>query len=221
MNFGRTKVVLLAAIFALAVSAPAFADSVLYSQSFDQTGNANASQNDTSQNGYGNFATTYDYWNISPGGLYSVNEVQFTGEYFNGNPGTITGWTVNVYFDGGGKPGTLQHTAHISGNGNETFLGTYGGFQTYTYDIKNLGFQELSGIPYWLSVVPDLPFPPQWGWSTSAQGGNKAYQDYFDQHGPLGTNQAFTLIGTPEPGTLVMLGTGVLGLAGAIRRKLS
>jgi hypothetical protein len=24
----------------------------------------------------------------------------------------------------------------------------------------------------------------------------------------------------PEPGTLVMLGTGVLGLAGAIRRKL-
>jgi len=221
MNFGRGKVILLAAVFALAVSAPAFADSVIYSQSFNQSGDAYASQNDTNNNGYGNFATTYDNWNISPGGLYTVNEVQFTGEYFNGSPGTITGWTVNVYFDSGtGTPGTLQHTAHISGNGGETFLGTFGGFQTYTYDIKGLGFQELSGIPYWISLVPDLGFPPQWGWSTSNQGDGKAYQDYFNQHGLINTDLAFTLIGTPEPGTLVLLGTGVLGLAGAIRRKL-
>jgi hypothetical protein len=26
--------------------------------------------------------------------------------------------------------------------------------------------------------------------------------------------------GTPEPGTLIMLGTGILGLAGTLRRKL-
>src|SRR6516162_813008 len=52
MNFGRGKVVLLATIFALAVSAPSFANvcgvaNQLYCQEFDGTGNAFASQNDT------------------------------------------------------------------------------------------------------------------------------------------------------------------------------
>jgi len=218
MNFGRSKTILLATLFALVLSASAFADTTLYTQAYDNNGYLNASQNDTSNGGLGNFATTYDNWNINPGGLYTVNEVQFTGGYYNGNPGAITGWTVNVYFDNAGAPGTLQHTAHISGNGNETSLGG----NIYSYDISGLGFQELSGIEYWLSVVPDLSFPPQWGWATGTGGDGKAYQSYFGQNGPLGADQAFTLIGTavPEPGTLVMLGTGVLGLAGAIRRKL-
>jgi hypothetical protein len=214
MNFGRSKTVLLAALFALVLSASAFADTTLYTQAYDNNGFLNASQNDT---GLGNFASTYDNWNINPGGLYTVNEVQFTGGYYNGNPGTITGWTVNVYFDNAGAPGNLQHTAHISGNGNETSLGG----NIYTYDLSGLGFQELSGIEYWLSVVPDLNFPPQWGWATGTGGDGVGYQDYFGQRQQIG-DSAFTLIGTavPEPGTLVMLGTGVLGLAGAIRRKL-
>ncbi len=138
MNFGRSKTILLATLFALVLSASAFADTTLYSQAYDNNGYLNASQNDTSNGGLGNFATTYDNWNINPGGLYTVNEVQFTGGYYNGNPGTITGWTVNVYFDNGGIPGTLQHTDHISGNGNETLLGG----NIYTYDIGGLGFTE-------------------------------------------------------------------------------
>ncbi len=215
MNFGRSKVVLLAALFALVLSAPAYA-AVLYSQPYDNQGILNASQNDAG--GLGNFASTYDNWNISPGGLYTINEVKFTGGYFNGDPGTITGWTVNVYFDSAGQPGSLQHTAHIDGNGGESLLGD----NIYTYDITGLSFQELSGIPYWLSVVPDLKFPPQWGWATGTGGDGIAYQDFFNNRSQLGADQAFELDGTavPEPGTLVMLGTGVLGLAGAIRRKL-
>lgn len=217
MNSGRTKTILLAALFALVMSTAAYADTTLYTQAYDNNGFLNASQNDVG--GLGNFASTYDNWNINPGGLYTVNEVQFTGGYFNGNPGTITGWTVNVYFaNSNGGPGTLQHTAHISGNGNETLLGG----NIYTYDISGLGFQELSGIEYWLSVVPDLKFPPQWGWATGTGGDGVGWQDYLGQSGPIGYDSAFTLIGTavPEPGTLVMLGTGVLGLAGALRRKL-
>jgi len=216
MNFGRSKTILLATLFALVLSASAFADTTLYSQAYDGNGVLNASQNDAG--GLGNFATAYDNWNINPGGLYTVNEVQFTGGYYNGNPGSISGWTVNVYFDNGsGQPGTLQHTAHISGNGNETSIGG----NIYTYDLSGLGFQELSNIPYWLSVVPDLSFPPQWGLATGTGGDGVGYQDYFGQRLQIG-DSAFTLIGTavPEPGTLIMMGTGVLGLAGAIRRKL-
>jgi hypothetical protein len=216
MNFVRSKIILLATLFVLVLSASAYADTTLYSQAYDNNDYLNASQNDPG--GLGNFATTYDNWNINPGGLYTVNEVQFTGGYFNGNPGTITGWTVNVYFNNAGAPGTLQHTAFISGNGNETLLGG----NIYTYDLTGLGFQELSGVEYWLSVVPNLAFPPQWGWATGTGGDGVGYQSYFGQNGQIPYDSAFTLIGTsvPEPGTLVMLGTGVLGLAGAVRRKL-
>jgi len=218
MKFGRSKAVLLAALFALVLSAPAYA-AVLYSQPYSNNEfPLYASQNDVG--GLLNFAATYDNWNINPGGLYTVDEVQFTGGYIQGSAGAITGWTVNVYFDSGGKPGTLQHTAHINGNGGETLLAD----NIYTYDIKGLGFQELSLIPYWLSVVPDLSIGRgQWGWATGTGGDGAGYQDYFDQHGSISNDLAFTLIGPttiPEPGTLVMLGTGVLGLAGVIRRKL-
>src|SRR5262249_1907896 len=115
-------------------------------------------------------------------------------------------------------PGTLQHTAHISGNGGETQLSG----NIYTYDITGLSFTELSNIPYWLSVVPDLDFPPQWGWATSGDGDGTGYQTYFGQGGAIPYDSAFPRSGrwVPEPGRLVRLGTGVIGLAGALRRKL-
>lgn len=218
MNFGVRKALLLAFLCGLVLSAPAFA-ATLFTQSFDQTGQLNASQNDIGS--LGNFASTYDDFNVS-GGNYTINEVQFTGGYFNGDPGDITGWTINVYFDNGGQPGTQQYTTHISGNGGETFLGNFNGTPSYSYDVTGLNFSELAGVKYWLSVVPDLSFPPQWGWETSAQGNGVSYQDFFGSRSQLDTDSAFTLIGTtvPEPGTLIMMGTGVLGLAGAIRRKL-
>lgn len=221
MKFGRSTAVLLAALCALVLSMPAFA-STLFTQSFDQTGNVNASQNDTSQGGFGNFATTYDDFAVN-GNNYTINEVQWTGGYFNPNQqGTITGWTISVYFDNGGQPGAPQYTTHISGTGNETFLGNFNGLPAYSYDVSGLNFSELAGVKYWLAVVPDLAFPPQWGWATSTDGNGVSYQDYFGQRSQLAADEAFTLMGTsvPEPGTFVMLGTGLLGLAGVIRRKL-
>ena len=50
-------------------------------------------------------------------------------------------------------------------------------------------------------------------------------QDLLGTRSKLAADMAFTVLGNydsvPEPGTLIMLGTGVLGVAGAIRRKLS
>ena len=216
MKHRRGMAILLAAIFAVVLAAPAVADSVLYTQAFDQTGVANASQNDVGRLGV--FAQVYDNFTLS---AYSnINEIQFTGIYFNPpQQGNIEGWNVQFYADNNGQPGMLLATKNINNNGNETFLGTFNGSPAYAYDLPGLGFSAAAGTTYWLSVYPDLTFPPQWGWATSASGDGIGYQDYFDLRQLIG-DSAFTLIGTPEPGTLVMLGTAVLGLAGAIRRKL-
>jgi hypothetical protein len=217
----------LAIFVLLAMSVTAFAaDHVLYNQTFDQTGNAYSSQNDT--NGLGNFATMYDNFTVNAGGDYYIDEVKFTGEYFNPpTQGAITAWTVTFYADAAGQPGTSLFTFNVAGTGGETFLGNFGGFPTYTYDITGFKWDPMSGTQYWLSVVPDLGFPPQWGWSSGTGGDGISYQDFFGVRSQLFADMSFTLVGdlkgvqtTPEPGTLIMLGTGVLGLAGAIRRKL-
>ena len=62
----------------------------------------------------------------------------------------------------------------------------------------------------WLGVVADSPF---YGFSIDAD------------HTP-GVAETFDLAGldmvgsVPEPGTMILLGTGIIGLAGTLRRKL-
>ena len=68
------------------------------------------------------------------------------------------------------------------------------------------------GVQYWLSIVPDIGFPPQWGWESGTGGDGAAYQCFLGSCGPITTNDlAFTLLGaavsnTPEPSSLFMLG---------------
>ena len=196
MNF--RKLALFATVLALSVSAFAV-DHVLYTQPFDQTGNAYSSQNDT--NGLGNFATVYDNFTINAGGDYAIHEVQFTGEYFNPPAqGPITAWTVTFYADAAGQPGAALNTTNVAGTGGETFLGNFGGFPTYTYDITGFKWDPMSGTQYWLSVVPDLGFPPQWGWSTADSSHGPcdecdkiAWQDFFGVRSLLNVDMAFAL----------------------------
>ena len=104
------------------------------------------------------------------GGDYEVHDVQWTGEYFNPpQQGPITGWTIDLYSDTAGQPGSLITNFHVNGNGNETFLGTFGGFPTYTYDVT-INWDPTSGTQYWASLYPDLGYPPQWGWASANTG---------------------------------------------------
>ena len=190
---------------------------LIYCQGFDGTGNAYASQNDTDS--FGNYATVYDNFTVSSG--LGISSIHWVGEYFNPpNQGPITAWTVTIWNDNAGQPRTVLYNSYHSGNDGETFLGNFGGFPTYIYGYFPPHWWVNWGTQYWLSVVPDLGFPPQWGWSSGTGGDGIAYQDFFGVRSQLQADMAFALgsfmFDEPaEPGTLLLVGTGAVAAAGA------
>ena len=212
----KLQAMVFAGLLACAGSANA---ATLFSQPYDGGSNLIASQNDTS-GGQGNFATTYDHFTLS---VHSdVEDVEWTGGYFNPpNQGQITAWTVNFYANNAGAPGGVLSSQYFTNNGGETFLTVSGGgFPIYTYSETFASIDMAAGT-YFVSVEPDLGFPPQWGWATGTGGDGGAYQTFFGTTSPIGVSMAFDITGTtvltvPEPSTwaMMMLGFAGLGFAG-------
>lgn len=220
------KLALFAMVFVLAVSVSGFANvcgiqNQVYCQEFDQSGNAYSSQNDTA--GFGLFAQVYD--NFTLGSNTNLTSIHFEGAYFNPpQQGPITQFTVQLFSDAGGQPGTLLQSVSVAGTASETFDGNFGGFPFYTYSVALPNWAVTAGTQYWISVYPDLAFPPQWGWASGNGGDGVSYQDFFGARTPLAADMAFALdgsgqIGTPEPSSLMLLGAGLLGFASKLRRK--
>lgn len=192
----------------------------LYDQPWDGTGTASGSQNDTG-GGNGNFATVYD--NFALGGAATITGVSFKGGYFNPpSVGSITKFTIAFYADNAGQPGSALSTFSISGNGGENGCAMAGPSLACNYSLA-VNFDAAAGVQYWMSIVPDVAFPPQWGWEAGLNGDGRSFQDFFGSRSQLAGDMAFTLSGNaavvPEPTTWAMMLCG-FGMAGAgLRRR--
>ncbi len=186
------------------------------------SGGSWASQNDT--NGGGNFATVYDDFTL--GSTSSIGMVTWAGAFWNGgNHGTITGFTVDFWADSSGAPGALQWgTGDVAGNANETLLGyDQNSWPIYSYTLSlSTPFVASAGTQYWLSIVADLGFPPQWAWETGTGGDGVMYQDWYGTLYENSTDMAFSLgtTATPEPGSILLMATFLMALGPIIRKKL-
>ncbi len=206
------KKTLISALIASAALASAAQADVLYSNPYDGTGNSYSSQNDTAS-GFGNFATVYGFF-TSGAATWDVTDVHFVGSYFNpATAGNITGFTVNIFGDSGNAPGAMLSSTFVpAGSFVETSMGNDPfGNPTSNYSMNVIPTMVTGDA--WVSVVPDMGFPPQWGWCTGVDSdpSHAGYQTFFGSTSRLPGSLSLEITGrvVPAPASL-----GLVGLAG-------
>ncbi len=172
---------------------------------------------------------TTDAWTINFGYVVSdtfttsggsVNNISFGVWEFPGDTMTTVDFSITATENGTGVGGTRNTT--------DKFIST----NQYGYNVDVISFNT-GGVPlnagtYWLNlynaVVPSGD-PVYWDENSGAGCGGSGCPSSASESA-LGTipSEAFTIGGTvgstPEPSSIMLFGSGLLGLAGLLRRKL-
>jgi len=178
---------------------------------------------------------TVDAWTIASGSNYSV-----TDSFTLGNATTVTSFSAGLWLFPSDSPTSISWaittlpdfsgiggTAANSGTGtigagtlSNLFLYTNGyGYDLYTSTVTGLNVSLGSGT-YYLELFNATTSLGQYIYWDENDGQSAAYENSL---GSIGS-EAFTInpsATTPEPGTMLMFGTGALGLLGAVRRRFS
>jgi hypothetical protein len=187
---------------------------------------------------------TVDGWTINSG--FSVAD-----SFTLGSATTVTSFSAGLWLYSGDSPtGSISWaittspdfsgiggTAAISGTGtlgggtlSNSFLWTSeAGYDIYNSTVTGLNVPLAANTTYWLELFnATTPSGDPIFWDIN-NGPSTAYENTLGNvNGYVfpGTNSdAFTInpstATTPEPGTMLMFGTGALGLLGAVRRRFS
>ena len=178
---------------------------------------------------------TTDAWTINFGYVvsdtYTAESSNLTGFSFGvwefpGDTMTSVQWSITS----GENSGTTYGSGTASGSGlKDTFISSNQyGYNIDVITVSGLNVTEVSGSTYWLNLqnaaVPSGD-PVYWD-ENSGVGCKGTGCPSKASESALGTipSEAFTISGgtgtTPEPSSIMLFGSGILGLAGVLRRKL-
>jgi PEP-CTERM motif len=163
----------------------------------------------------------------------SVNGFEFGVRLLPGTVVTGVDWILSTgpCSDPGSGCGTIVGFGTATSNLTDQFLFfNMFGYQIDLITVSNLNVPEISGTGYYLTLANATtvqPLEPVYWDENSGVGCHSPGCPSIAYENTLGTipSEDFTIGGgsgggtTPEPGSILLFGSGVLGLAGLLRRK--